>query len=147
VRPDRFDLPLRIVVVDPAPGFGLALQKGATGKAAHLPAAASSPTAVAFDLEVTVQGALADGRPRFLGPFVHGPPAERFVYICVAQIGGAPVGRMKIPLGALDWAAIEGLPPGQRIEGRVSGRGRRGGPAFATVPILEPGWVYGPGNT
>jgi hypothetical protein len=145
MRDDRFDLPLRILVADPVPGLALTLQRGPTGKAALIPAAASSPGAVAFDLEVTVNGALPDGRPRFLGPYVQGPPAERFVYICVAQDGAGPIGRMKVPLGELGWTLIEGLPPGGRIEGRVSGRGRKGGPALATVPILEPGWAYIPG--
>jgi len=141
MRADRFELPLRIVVVDPFPGLELVLQKGASGKAALLAPSASSPEAVAFDLEVTVAGALPDGRPRLLGPNVQGPPAERFAYICVGQGATGWAGRMKIPLRDVGWALIEGLPPGGRIEGRVSGRGRRGGPALATVPILAPGWV------
>jgi hypothetical protein len=140
MRPDRFDLPLRIVVADPFPGVRLVLQRGATGKASLVGAAATAPDTLAFDLEVEVHAALPDGRPRFLGPYVQGPPAERFVYICVI-----PGGRMKIPLGAIGWPLIEGLPAGGRIEGRVSGRGRKGGPAYATVPILAPGWAYVPG--
>jgi hypothetical protein len=140
VRTDRFDLPLRIVVADPFPGLVLSLQKGASGKAALIPPAAKSPETLAFDLEVTVDGSLADGRPRFLGSYVQGPPVARFVYICVGHEG-----RMKIPLGEIAWNLIEGLPAGGRIEGCVSGCGRRGGPAFATVPILAPGWTYSPG--
>jgi hypothetical protein len=66
---------------------------------------------------------------------VQGPPQERFVYVCVGQVG-----RMKIPLGELGWPLIERLPAGGRIEGRVCGRGRKGGPALATVPIRPPGW-------
>jgi len=145
MRADRFELPLRIVVADPLPGLALALQRGATGKAALVPPVASSPEALAFDLEVSVDGALPDGRPRFLGPHVQGPPAERFVYVCVWRKGGGPVGRMKVPLRDLGWALIEGLPTGGRIEGHVAGRGRKGGPALATVAILPPGWVHGGG--
>jgi hypothetical protein len=140
MRDDRFDLPLRIVVADPFPGLDLALQKGASGKATLVPPAASSPEGLAFELEVTVDGALPDGRPRLLGPYVQGPPQARFVYICVGQGGGGAVGRMKAPLPGLDWALIEGLPAGGRLEGRVAGRNARGGPALATVPILPPGW-------
>ncbi|HEY4029611.1 MAG TPA: DUF5990 family protein [Caulobacteraceae bacterium] len=147
MRADRFDLPLRILVQDPLPDLTLVLQKGATGKAEHLPPAPSSvPTqALAFDLEVTVTGALPDGRPRFLGAYVQGPPTGRFVYICVGKMAGQADsefgGRMKIPLGALDWPLIEAAQPGGRIEGRVPGRNAKGGPALATVPILPPGWA------
>ncbi|MGZ6013921.1 MAG: DUF5990 family protein, partial [Caulobacteraceae bacterium] len=107
MRPDRFDLPLRIVVADPAPGLALTLQRGAAGKAAPVPPVAETAEDLIFDLDITVDGALADGRPRLLGPYVQGPPAERFVYICVARNGGGPVGRMKVPLKGLDWPLIE----------------------------------------
>jgi hypothetical protein len=140
MRAERFDLPLRIVVTEPYPDLSLALQQGASGKAVLIPPVASSPKDLAFHLDVTVEGVLADGRPRFLGAYVQGPPAERFVYLCVWQEGGAPIGRMKIPLRDLGWPMIETLQAGGRIEGRVAGRNHRGGPALATVPILPPGW-------
>lgn len=138
---DRFDLPLRIVVTAPLPDLNLSLQHGSGGKAALIPPVASSPEGLAFDLDVTVDGALADGRPQFLGPYVQGPPAERFVYICVWQQSSGPIGRMKIPLLDLSWPLIETLQAGDRIEGRVAGRHRKGGPALASVPMLSPGWV------
>ena len=141
MRPDRFDLPLRIVVCDPFPGLDLTLQRGAAAKAALVPPAASSPEAVAFDLDVAVDGALPDGRPRFLGPHVQGPPAERFIYICVSQGGEGWNGRIKVPLRDLSWSAIQALPSGASMEARISGRSPKGGPALATVPILPPGWA------
>ena len=141
MRAGRFDLLLRIVVVDPFPGVALALQRG---KADLEPPSAASPDAVAFDLQITVDGALPDGRPRMLGPYVQGPPGERFIYLCVGahagQAGSQWGGRMKIPLGGIDWPAIEALAPGARLAGRVAGKGKRDGPALATVPILPPGW-------
>jgi hypothetical protein len=143
MRPDRFELPLRIVVAEPFPGLALTLQQGASGKAALVPPVSVSPVSATFDLEVAVEGALPDGRPRFLGPFVQGPPAERFVYLCVSQEGGSPVGRIKVPLRGLGWSLIEGQRPGRRIEGRIAGRNAKGVPALATVPILAPGWTSG----
>ena len=138
MKPGRIDLPLRIVIDDPLPDVAIALQRGAS---AELELVGQSP---AFELEVTVDGAIADGRPRLLGPFVQGPPAGRFVYLCVGemagQIGSPWSGRVKVPLGEITWDMIEGLAPGRRLEGRIPGRGRRGGPALATVPILPPGW-------
>jgi len=135
MRADRFDLPLRIVVQNPVPGLLMALQRGATGKA-DLVGGAMDGHDLAFDLDVAIEGALADGRPRFLGPWVQGPPDGRFVYIVVADAG-----RVKVPLGGIGWDLIEGLPPGGRLEGRIPGRGRNNGPALASVQILPPGWT------
>ena len=140
MRTERFDLPLRIVVQDPVPGLAIALQR----KAELVGAATGSGEHLAFDLEVSVEGSLPDGRPRLLGPYVQGPPAERFVYLCVGRYAGQADspwgGRVKVPLGALSWVLIEALAQGGRIEGRIGGRGRKDGPALASVPLLDPGW-------
>ena len=144
MRPDRHELPLRIVMEDPVPGVAIAIQKGASGKAELVPPAAVSAGALVFELEVQVAGSLPDGRPRFLGPFVQGPPQARFVYLCVGQAAGQAgspwLRRVKVPLGAIDWAQIEPLAPGARLVARIAGKARDGGPACATVPILPPGW-------
>jgi len=47
---------------------------------------------------------------------------------------------VKVPLAGISWELIDGLTPGARLEVRIPGRGRNGGPALATVPILPPGW-------
>ncbi len=48
---------------------------------------------------------MADGRPRLLGPYVQGPPAGRFVYLCVGQYAGqSPNGGPAL--------AMQFLPPG-----------------------------------
>jgi hypothetical protein len=139
VRKGRFELLLRIVVEEPFPGVQLALQRG---KDALEPPAAASPEAIVFDLEITVDGAMPDGRPRLLGPHIQAP-AERFVYLCVGRYAGDAAsewaGRIKVPLGGIGWPEIEALATGRRLEGRISGTGKRG-PALATVPILPPGW-------
>ena len=144
MRQGRFELPLRIVVEDPVPGLQLALQRGSSAAAEIVGAAASSGGSLVFELSVSVNGALPDGRPRLVGPFVQGPPADRFIYLCVGemagQAGSAWRGRVKVPLGGLTWEIIEALPPGARLEARTPGRGRNAGPALATVPILPPGW-------
>ncbi len=140
MREGRFDLPLRIVVDHPVPGYVMALQKGATGKAELLPPT-GGVSLLAFDFTVMVDGALLDGRPRLLGPCVQGPPPARFVYLCVAR---TPVlawnGRVKVPLKDLDWAAIEALGPGERLCAHYNGTGRGGLPALATVPLNQ-GWA------
>ena len=145
MRPERFELPIRIVVEDPVPGLAVALQRGQAAKAALVAPASRSADAVTFDLEVTVDGVLADGRPRLLGAWVQGPPAARFVYLSVGKHAGQPDspwgGRVKVPLGGLGWAEIEGLPPGGRLVARIAGRSPKGGPALASVQLLAPGWT------
>ncbi len=144
MRDGRFELPLRIVVDDPVPGFAMALQRGATAKAELVPPVSASAGALAFDFMVTVDGTLADGRPRLLGPCVQGPPDARFVYLCVGRAMGQPwSGRVKVPLKAMGWAAIEALKPGERLCAHYDGTGRGGLPAVATVPLTS-GWMPGP---
>jgi hypothetical protein len=141
---ERFELPLRIVMEDPVPGVAVALQRGAAAKAELVPPANRSAEALAFDLDVIVEGRLPDGRPRLLGPYVQGPPDARFVYLCVGQLAGqadsAWTRRVKVPLGGLDWDGIEALAPGARLVARIAGKGKDGTPACASVPILPPGW-------
>jgi hypothetical protein len=146
MRPERFELPLRIVVDDPVPGLALALQRGQAERASLISLTRQQADAVVFDLEVTVHGSLPDGRPRLLGPFVQGPPGARFVYLSVGRYAGqadsAWAGRVKVPLADISWAMIEALgPSGARLTARLAGRSPKGGPALASVRLLPPGWV------
>src|SRR4051812_41986112 len=141
---ERSALPLRIVVEQPVPGVALALQRGASGAATLVGPTHVSAEALAFDLEVLLDGSNAAGGPRLLGPFVQGPPTARFVYINVGasagQIGSPWRRRAKVPLGAIDWQAIEALAPGERLTAHIASTARDGSPACATIPILSPGW-------
>ena len=144
MRVDRFALPLRIVVQDPIQGLAIGLQRGGAGKAEVVSIAKGAGSDLVFELDVVVGGSAPDGRARLIGPSVQGPPSERFVYLCVglyAGQGDSPwSGRVKVPLGGITWDLIESLPTGGRLEGRIAGRGRNGGPALASVQILPPGW-------
>jgi hypothetical protein len=150
VRPERFELPIRIVVVDPVPGLSIALQRGQAAKAELFPPASQSAEAVVFDLEVTVDGRLADGQPRLLGAAVQGPPKGRFVYLAVGTYAGQRAsswgGRIKVPLSGLSWKQLEALAPGQRLVAKVPGRSPKGGPALASVQLSAPGWQVDPPN-
>jgi len=144
MRADRFELPLRVVIDDPVPGVAIVQQRGATGKAELVPAAQTSTSELAFEFEVTVEGALPDGRPRLLGPWVQGPPGARFTYLCVGQAAGQRGSewsrRVKVPLFGLAWEAIQALKPGQRLEAHIASRGKDGTPACASVKLLGDGW-------
>jgi len=145
MRPERFELPIRIMVERPVPGLAIVLQRGQATKAELVAPASRSTAAVAFDLEVTVDGRLSDGRPRLLGPYVQGPPAARFVYLAVGRYAGQADsewgGRVKVPLGDFGWNEIEALAPGGRLIARIAGRSPKGGPALASLRLLPPGWV------
>jgi hypothetical protein len=142
MRNDRFELPLRIVMASPPKGVAIAMQEG---RDALLPPSATSGHDLIFDFDVVVEGVAADGRPRVLGRVVQGPPLGRFVYVnsgTYAGDGASPwARRAKVPLSTLDWAAIEALKPGQRLEARFFGQDRCGGPACASVKLLPPGWT------
>ena len=141
---ERFELPLRVVVDAPVPGVRLLLQRGASGKAELVAPVSASAEAMVFDFAVTVDGVIADGRPRLLGPCVQGPPDGRFVYLCVGQAAGQIDSewsrRVKVPLGGLTPADIASR---QRLSAHIASRGCDGTPACATVKLLPPGWVRG----
>ena len=144
MAPDRFIVPVRIIMEHPVPGVTIALQRDVTARAEWIPAVTTSPEALAFDLQIGVAGSRGDGRPRLLGPFVQGPPAARFIYLCVGraadQIGSEWNRRVKVPLGGISWELLRELPKEGRLEACIAGRGRDGSPACATVPLLPPGW-------
>jgi hypothetical protein len=146
MRPDRFELSIRIVVEDPVPGLVIALQRGQAGRAELVPPASRSADAVAFDLDVTVDGRLPDGRPRLIGPYVQGPPNARFVYLSVGKYAGQADsqwgGRVKVPLDGVGWNEIEALVPRARLVARIAGQSPKGGPALASVRLLPPGWDW-----
>jgi hypothetical protein len=85
------------------------------------------------------------GAPVFLGPFTQGPPAKRFVYVTWTGEENGVRGmfrRLKLPLAGITWAQIDAAlgEPGGILTATVAGRARDGGPACATVPLLDGGW-------
>ncbi len=144
MRPEAFDLLLRIVVEAPVPGVAMALQRGPSATATLIGPIHASAEVLTFDFEVTVSGSGVDGAPRLLGPFVQGPPTGRFVYVnsgtYAGETGSIWQRRAKVPLTGLSWPPIEALPPGGRLEARIAGKARDGGPACASVALLPPGW-------
>jgi hypothetical protein len=93
-----------------------------------------------------VAGKLADGSPRFLGPFTQGPPAARFVYIRSGTLAGQTntpwTRRAIIHLAGVTWALIHKIEkqPGAHLEVRFAGTAKDGGPSCASVPFLDGGW-------
>jgi hypothetical protein len=132
----------RIVVRDPLPGVELRLQHG---RAELVPPTTRSSNAATFEFELEAQPRGNDGVV-FRGAAAQGPPASRFVYINAGTYAGQAdspwARRAKVPLtdvrGALVSKALG--KPGALIVGAIDGHARDGGPAAATVELLDEGW-------
>jgi len=100
----------------------------------------------AGELRVKDTGGAARRRaPVFLGPDTHGPATGRFLYIAwTGEANGvhARFRRLKVPLDGITWALIDAVAADDTavLVATVAGRDRRGGPASATVPLLDGGW-------
>jgi uncharacterized protein DUF5990 len=114
--------------------------------------AAQSNGDLVFECDCRVKPHARTGAPSFLGPFVHGSPEERFLYLSWQPVDWRPgtaepsgtscwVRRMKIHLRSISWAKIDkALKAGGFMVATLQGTGRDGGPACASVPLLDGGW-------
>jgi hypothetical protein len=143
----EFDLPLRVVLVDPPAGIDYGIQHGRGSEYDTLFVQQRKQRDVSFDFSITVADTRKDGAPNFLGPIVQGPPTGRFIYVDVGTYAGQKntpwARRMKIPLAGITWALIKSVrgKPGQRLTARIQGTGKDGGPVCATVPLID-GWRH-----
>lgn len=137
------ELPLRITLVHPPRDVVFCLQRGRTEIVSPVRATGED---LSFDLTVRVRDGRPDGLPNFLGPFTQGPPAGRFVYVnsgtSAGDVASRWTRRAKIQLSGITWPLIEEAlaAPDAVLEARIAGTSRDGGPACATVPLLEGGW-------
>ncbi len=80
---------------------------GLQDKAEMLHAGAADPAGgVAFDFTLEVKSG-SSGAPVFLGPFAHGSPTDRFLYLSWRNRTGEYAQRLKIPLASIGWAEVE----------------------------------------
>jgi len=135
-------VPLRLTLLRPPAGVRFCLQRGRDERVGPVD---STGEDLSFDLEVRAKD--VEGRPRFLGPFVQGPTSGRFVYVCSGTSAGqfeSPwTRRAKVPLAGITRPLVlRALArPGARLEARIVGTARDGGPACATVALLGEGWA------
>lgn len=134
------ELVLRIVLEQPPAGVDFALQKGKGSTYEPVQKQRSKGKDLVFEFQPSITDGISDSMAALGGPFVQGPPRERFVYVDIGTYAGqadsAWSRRLKIPL--------QGVPPkvirtGGVLEARVAGTGRDGGPNCATVKDFE-GW-------
>ncbi|MEZ5400434.1 MAG: DUF5990 family protein [Bryobacteraceae bacterium] len=133
-------LTLCIVLVDPPPGVEYALQKGSGSNYEPIQRQRAVGNDLIFHFEPRVRAGGSGGAAALGGPFVQGPPRQRFVYLdigtCAGQLDSCWTRRLKVPLEGISDAMIEA---GGVLEARVPGTGRDGGPACATVKDFA-GW-------
>jgi hypothetical protein len=136
------EIPLRVTVIAPPPGVRFAMQ---SGRHDLVEPRSNTPDAIVFDFAVRVKDNRADGKPNFLGAFAQGPQNARFVYVnsgtSAGQAESCWTRRAKIALSGITWDLIERLQkkPAAVLEARIRGTGRDGGPACASVPLID-GW-------
>ena len=86
-----------------------------------------------------------DGSANFLGPFAHGPRAERFIYLdWVIMEGTTPtalLGRIKLHLNHIEWTQVEKAAAQKKsIKVTLALTSTKGGPVFASVRADAAKW-------
>ena len=71
----EFQVPIRLVWVDPPPGVDFGIQRGSGASYQTLLVQRRTRGELWFDFSVGVADDRKDGLPRFKGPFAQGPPA------------------------------------------------------------------------
>ena len=133
------EVKLLIVLESPPAGIDFGLQRGGGNDYETIQTQRSSTGDLSFEFSVRVREG-KEGQPTFLGPFVQGPPQERFVYIDIGTYAGQQnthwSRRLKVPLRPITWELIK---EGKTLETRIAGTGKDGGPTCAT-PKPFSGW-------
>jgi hypothetical protein len=143
------ELPLRIVLEKPPRDVDFGLQKGRGSNYETIQKQRFEGKDLSFEFTIRVKGGAKDPAPKFLGPIVQGPPAERFIYIDIGtfagQTGTCWSRRLKIPLRGISWNMIDRVlgDADSVLETRVPGTGKDGSPTCATVKPF-PGWKFVP---
>ena len=132
-----------VILESPPPGVDYGLQKGGGSDYEVTQKQRSKTGDLRFEFDARVKEG-KDGQPVFLGPFVQGPPHERFVYLDIGTYAGqsdTPWGRrLKIPLRGITWNEVNQASRGTNLlETRVPGTAKDGSPTCATVKPFA-GW-------
>lgn len=134
------ELTFRIVLGRPPAGVDFALQKGSGSAYETVQRQSSTGSDLTFEFQPSIKPGVSDSMAALGGPFVQGPPRQRFVYIDIGTYAGQTDScwsrRLKIPLAGVPAKMIR---TGGVLAARVPGTGRDGGPNCATVKDFT-GW-------
>ena len=138
----KTDLPvtLRLRVVQPPTGVRWAVQLGRDGL---LPPIQIAHEQLVFEVPPTF-GPNVRGALQLRGAAIQGPPAARFVYINSGKRAAEPSScwdrRAKVSLATIDIAALQNAVGPVVLEGAMNGTARDGGPACASVRLIDGEW-------
>ena len=132
---------LRLTIVHPPPGVRWAVQLGRDGL---LPPMQVAPDHLVFEIPLTL-GLNQRGALLLRGAAVQGPPAARFVYVNsgkrAAESGSCWDRRAKVSLTTIEVAALQNVVGRAVLDGAINGTARDGGPACASVALLDGAWT------
>src|SRR5689334_3494936 len=132
-------LRLRVIVEQPPAGVTFAVQRG---RHELDPPLASNSTAQTFQFPVLVVDPITDP-PRLVGEFTQGPPSSRFAYINSGTYAGQSDScwsrRAKVPLSGITADLVRTVlsKPDSALQARIAGTHKDGGPACASVKLLD----------
>jgi hypothetical protein len=130
----RYQVPVRINVMDPPGGVAMQVQKG---RDELVPPSEETNERLVFDMVIDVQ--IESGAPNFLGKFAQGPKQSRFIYLNSGTYAGQSdtqwSRRAKISLMDVTVKQVRELlsSPGARLEISIRGTGTDGGPVCASI--------------
>ncbi|MCR8557481.1 hypothetical protein KXD93_07505 [Mucilaginibacter sp. BJC16-A38] len=134
---------LHIILQKPPAGIHFALQKGHGNVVEAVQVQISADGDLHFELMIDVKVDPAKTElARFGGPYVQGPPVEKFIYIGIGTFAGqvSPWSRrLKIPLRDISWDLINRANENSGLETIVPGTAKDGSPTCATVKPFA-GW-------
>lgn len=137
----KYELPLRITVVEPPPDVVMQVQKG---RDELLAPSERKSNAISFDFSVNVD--LSSEAPNFLGKFAQGPKDARFVYVNSGTYAGQSETcwsrRAKISLMNITADQVREIlkSPNSKLEICIDGTGSDGGPVCASVRSPREDW-------
>jgi hypothetical protein len=138
-------LTCRIVLEAPPPGVDFALQVGRGSTFELVQKQRSTGKDLRFDVSVSIRETADQAQPDWGGPALQGPKGQRFVYINSGTCAGQPstpwARRLKVPLVGITTAMVKRVlaDDRSRLEARVPGTAKDGGPNAATVKPFA-GW-------
>ena len=139
------DLPitLRLSIVRPPAGVRWGVQ---LGRHELLPPVHVADDHVMFEVPL-ILGSNARGTVQLRGAAVQGPPSARFVYVNSGKRAAGPWSgwdrRAKVSLATIDIAALQNLTGPAILDGAILGTARDGGPACASVKLIDGAWKVG----
>ena len=151
---DEYRIRLRIICITPPNpdqhGASFGLQDNSTTKEWVIhPGKSQSNGDVQFDCECRVRSNRTNKKPNFLGPFLHGGTADRYLYLSWRPKDWRPGGpevarcvwlrRMKVRLGSITWSQVrQAARENAVLEKKVEGTGPSG--PFGSTAVGGEGW-------